>query len=155
MKPPNVTYVSLVMSVPDGTLPAEIKVAQPYTYHFFWTPRGDCQYDSLWSQPAGRFEYFRGELEFLKQKQDEYKLTLIDICVNSPSKPTESIPREFGIVLQARNKVRVIEVRQTLEKNRLEWKRLAASKHRPVAIGVTVTPAGTTIAHSVWHSISE
>jgi polyglycine hydrolase-like protein len=152
VKPANVTDVSLVMSVPDGTLPVEIKTSQPYTYHFYWTPSGDCQYDSLWSQPKGRFGYYRGELGFLRTKQVEDNLTLIDICVNSPKKPAEAI---FGIVLQARNNVRVVEVRQTLEKNRLEWKRLAELKHRPVAIGVTVTPTGTTIAHSVWHSTTE
>lgn len=154
-KPANVTDVSLVMSVPDGTLPVEIKTSQPYAFHFYWTPSGDCQYDSLWSQPKGRFGYYRGELGFLRTKQVEDNLTLIDICVNSPRKPTEATPREFGIVLQARNNVRVVEVRQTLEKNRIEWKRLAELKHRPMAIGVTVTPAGTTIAHSVWHSTSE
>ncbi len=85
VKSANVTHVSLVMSVPDGTVPVEGKNSQPYTYHFHWTPSGDCQYDSLWSQPQGRFEYYRGELEFLRQKQGEHKLTLIDICVNSPS----------------------------------------------------------------------
>lgn len=154
-KPANFTNVTLLISLSDGMLPKEIKSSRPLTFHFYWTPSGVCQYDSLWCQPTGPLAYYRGGLEFLRLKQDEYMLTLIDICVNCPSKAPEAVPREFGIVLQERKNVRAVEVREAPEKSLLEWKRLVALKHRPVAIGVMVTAAGTTISHSLWHAASE